>query len=82
VFHFSKVRKKKEFSQNFLGILYACSGIWANAYFIFFVGFLYMSLIPLLRVCRESLWQRKVPPGLLVIIVFIRYVTDNSRAVF
>ena len=44
-------------------LLTAC-GLKPNAYLILAVAFIYMSFIPLVRVCRESIWQRKVPAHL------------------
>ena len=50
----------------FKGFLYTLSGVWTNLYVILAIAFVYMSLLPMLRVCRESIWQQKVPPALLV----------------
>lgn len=48
------------------GLLLASCGITPNSTLILAVAFLYMFMIPMVRVCRESIWQRKVPPHLQV----------------
>jgi len=46
------------------GLLLASCSIAKSPIWVLFVAFSYMFLIPLVRVCRESIWQRKVPLGM------------------
>jgi hypothetical protein len=45
----------------FQGFLLAICGLSPNAILILSIAFFYMFFIPLVRVCRESIWQRKAP---------------------
>eukprot|EP01117_Protostelium_nocturnum_P002083 TRINITY_DN12722_c0_g1_i1.p1 TRINITY_DN12722_c0_g1~~TRINITY_DN12722_c0_g1_i1.p1 ORF type:complete len:438 (+),score=121.17 TRINITY_DN12722_c0_g1_i1:98-1411(+) len=62
-YHGPKVRKVFAvlFIGLFQGILLAACGIYPNTFFILSVAFSYMFFVPLVRVCREEIWQKKAP---------------------
>eukprot|EP00039_Didymoeca_costata_P003126 m.65293 g.65293 ORF g.65293 m.65293 type:complete len:437 (+) comp11722_c0_seq2:243-1553(+) len=46
------------------GFLLAFCGVRESSALVLFVAFTYMALIPVNRVCRQSLWQRKTPANM------------------
>lgn len=46
------------------GVLLALVGTYPSSALILTVAFLYMALIPAVRVCRQAIFQRETPVGL------------------
>ncbi|PRP86781.1 arabinose efflux permease family protein [Planoprotostelium fungivorum] len=58
-------KQRKVLAVLFIGLFQGCllslCGIYPNAFFILSVAFSYMFFVPLVRVCREAIWQSKAP---------------------